>query len=223
MGFIEAPNFQSVAGTSNIANFQRVAGVELDNPVSAGVNNGDIKVVSNWNLGAQDASGMPVFRTNAWHRTSLSALKTTSRSMPASPMASIRSRRSQPRCRRRLDSLSLAFSDVNGSYLTYAPYSFAIFGISFGSLPYDAVGAYLQPPAPFSSLGLANATAKDGYYGAWNAYFTEWFNQFVDTGLFLPSSRTFNAGGVTEPASVETALAAANAAYTNIGSYPPIL
>src|SRR6201999_1509009 len=64
MGFIETPNFKPVAGSSNIAHFQIIPGVELDNPVSAGVNNGDIKVVSNWNLGAESTDGTPLFRFN---------------------------------------------------------------------------------------------------------------------------------------------------------------
>jgi hypothetical protein len=67
MGFVEAPvapgqGFLSVKNSSNIANFQETPGVELDNPTGAGVNNGNITVATNWNLGALSTSGTPVFR-----------------------------------------------------------------------------------------------------------------------------------------------------------------
>ena len=69
MGFVKAPvaagqGFQSIAGSGSIANFQETPGIELDNPTSANVNGGNISVLSNWNLGAENASGNLVFRYN---------------------------------------------------------------------------------------------------------------------------------------------------------------
>ena len=64
MGFVETPGFKSVANTGGIANFHEVAGVELDNPTSANVNGGNISVLTNWNLGAEDASGKLLYRIN---------------------------------------------------------------------------------------------------------------------------------------------------------------
>jgi len=64
MGFVQAPGFQSVANSGNIANFHQIPGIELDNPATGGVNNGAIQVLSNWNLGAANASGNLVFRYN---------------------------------------------------------------------------------------------------------------------------------------------------------------
>src|SRR6202012_1708704 len=63
MGFVQQPGFQTVAGSAGIANFQRIAGIELDNPKSANINNGNISILSNWNLGAENSAGTPVFRT----------------------------------------------------------------------------------------------------------------------------------------------------------------
>ncbi len=40
-------------------------GIELDNPLSAGVNGGNISLLSNWNLGATDSTGAAVYRYNA--------------------------------------------------------------------------------------------------------------------------------------------------------------
>jgi filamentous hemagglutinin family protein len=69
MSFVEAPGFQSVAYSSSIHNFQETPGIELDDPITktatgAIITNGNIQVLSNWNLGAQNASGTPLYRYN---------------------------------------------------------------------------------------------------------------------------------------------------------------
>ena len=61
MGFIDNPGLQNLP--SGIANLQVRPGVDLANP-SNGPNGGNILVLSNWNLGALDAGGKPVFRDN---------------------------------------------------------------------------------------------------------------------------------------------------------------
>ncbi len=70
MGFIQAPGVAPIANSSGINHLQVAPGVELDNPVSAGINNGDIKVLTNWNLGALDNQGNLLFRNYGWRRTS---------------------------------------------------------------------------------------------------------------------------------------------------------
>jgi filamentous hemagglutinin family protein len=63
MGFIE--NFpiatSAIQRFANVDNFQVAPGIELDNP-DAQINNGNISILTNWNLGATNASGAPVFR-----------------------------------------------------------------------------------------------------------------------------------------------------------------
>ncbi|WP_454619527.1 filamentous haemagglutinin family protein [Bradyrhizobium cenepequi] len=64
MRFVQAPGLKPIANANRIANFRVVPGIELDNPTSANVNGGNISVLSNWNLGARDASGNPLYRYN---------------------------------------------------------------------------------------------------------------------------------------------------------------
>jgi filamentous hemagglutinin family protein len=63
MGFVENPGFVTPANASAISNFHEVPGIELDNP-SAGTNHGAISVLTDWNLGATNAGGVPLFRLN---------------------------------------------------------------------------------------------------------------------------------------------------------------
>ncbi|WP_233839096.1 filamentous haemagglutinin family protein [Paraburkholderia sp. ZP32-5] len=63
MGFVE--NFpiatSAIQRFANVDNFQVAPGIELDNP-DPQINNGNISILSNWNLGATNASGAAVFR-----------------------------------------------------------------------------------------------------------------------------------------------------------------
>ncbi|WP_459711127.1 filamentous haemagglutinin family protein [Paraburkholderia sp. 2C] len=63
MSFVENfPIASSVSARfSNVENFHVAPGIELDNPDSQ-INNGNISILTNWNLGATNASGVPVFR-----------------------------------------------------------------------------------------------------------------------------------------------------------------
>lgn len=61
MGFIQAPGFTFANRFAGIIGFNVRPGVELDNP-SRVTNNGNVSVLTNWNLGASDASGNLLFR-----------------------------------------------------------------------------------------------------------------------------------------------------------------
>ncbi|MEW6436323.1 MAG: filamentous hemagglutinin family protein [Pseudomonadota bacterium] len=63
MGFVENPGFVTPANASAISNFHEVPGIELDNP-SSNINHGAISVLTDWNLGATNAGGVPLFRLN---------------------------------------------------------------------------------------------------------------------------------------------------------------
>ena len=68
MGFVE--NGETGVATqfanTNIAHFAVTPGIELDNPSTA-INNGNISIVSNWNLGAGTTPGDLLFRFNSEH------------------------------------------------------------------------------------------------------------------------------------------------------------
>ncbi|PKU21539.1 filamentous haemagglutinin family protein [Telmatospirillum siberiense] len=74
MKFVQSPGFAAVANTSGIANFAEVAGIELRNP-SASVNSGNISVLTNWNLGAEDSSGGLLYRTTATGKAPILTLR----------------------------------------------------------------------------------------------------------------------------------------------------
>ncbi|HEY4316590.1 MAG TPA: filamentous hemagglutinin family protein [Herbaspirillum sp.] len=225
MGFVRAPGFAAVDNTAGIANFQRVAGIELDNPVSAGINNGDIRVLSNWNLGAEDASGNPVFRTNglaphitfrAGHDVAINASITDGFHQIAVIGAA-----APPPPPGGFGLFSFNDAQANYGFLGSFPAS-SLLNISFNGLSYDADSeAAVSAPAGFAALGLAGATSVNGYYGAYNQYFQLWINGFITTLSTISfSGYIFDVGGFTQSASVTNALAAANAAYTgNIGDY----
>jgi hypothetical protein len=215
MGFIEAPGFQPAANTSGIANFQRVAGVELDNPVSAGVNNGDIQVLSNWNLGAQRADGSLLFRTNGLApRITFRAAgniaingsisdgfhETVAFHAPSAPSGT---------------ATNTSVLTTYHSISTNA--SFDISNVNTGGLPFDRVGQAAQTPATFLQLGVASATTPNAYYTNYQSYITTWGISFART----LKAGGFGTGGTTQSAAVTTALNTANAAYssTDLNAY----
>jgi filamentous hemagglutinin family protein len=218
MGFVETPGFQQVANTAGIDNFQRVAGIELDNPVSAGVNNGDIQILSNWNLGAEDSSGNLLFRTDgiaphisfrAGGNIAINASisdgfhETQALSPPAPPAGGFD---------RLTDSTLLVSYGADAGMDDLG-------SINYGDLaPSTDV---LAPPATFGQLGLSNADAADGYYGAYSDYLNMYQIFF---GFLQSSSGTYTSvanGGEEVPTWVTGPLDAANAVYNpaNIKSY----
>ncbi len=60
--YVETPGFAFESRFAGIANFHARPGIDLENP-QAGVNNGSISVLSNWNLGAMGDSGL-IYRYN---------------------------------------------------------------------------------------------------------------------------------------------------------------
>jgi filamentous hemagglutinin family protein len=210
MGFIEMPGFQSVANTAGIANFQRVAGVELDNPVSANVNGGDIKVVSNWNLGALDNSGMPVFRTNgiaphitfrAGGNVAINASITdgfiaqngTALVAPGAPLPPV------------------SFVTAQSDYTLALP-NFGIAGFDFGGLTFDPATMEIVAPTL-----LGSPTAKDQYYSAYESYLAE-FNNYWNNALKFNVAIGFtfyDQNGTPADAATLAALAAVNLAFSS--------
>jgi filamentous hemagglutinin family protein len=174
MGFVEAPAFQPVANTAGIDNFQRVAGIELDNPISAGVNNGDIQILSNWNLGAEDVNGKLLFRTDgiapnitfrAGRNIAINASITDGfhQATPLAPLA-------PPVPLPSGTYAAVAFSTADSDY-TSGLGTMSLANINFGGLTYPAgQSAALQPPAGFGALGLGGAGVSDQYYGAYERY-----------------------------------------------------
>ncbi|MGH8780555.1 filamentous haemagglutinin family protein [Paraburkholderia sp.] len=61
MGFVEAPGFTFENRFAGVANFHAIPGIELDNP-SPAINNGDIAIKTNWNLGAGSSPTSLAFR-----------------------------------------------------------------------------------------------------------------------------------------------------------------
>jgi filamentous hemagglutinin family protein len=225
MGFVETPAFQAVANTTGIANFQRVAGIELDNPVSAGVNNGDIQILSNWNLGAEDSSGNPLFRTNglAPHITFCAGRNIAIDASITDGFHQISPISAAPPPPGPGGFDSLTFNAEQTNYESLSSFSgdalLGLFGVVLNDLAYDTNGVLLAPPAPFGSLGLADGDVGNGYYGAYSQYFQLWASFLRDFDTAGSNGYTLGAGGLTQSADVAAALAAANAAYTDISGY----
>ncbi|GGF46910.1 hypothetical protein GCM10011611_61660 [Aliidongia dinghuensis] len=64
MRFVEAPGFAFTNDYGGIANLQVRPGIELYNPVSSGVNGGNISVLTNWNLAAGASPTALAYRYN---------------------------------------------------------------------------------------------------------------------------------------------------------------
>ncbi len=170
MGFVESPvsstqGFQLVANSGSIANFQETPGIELDNPTSANVNSGNILVLTNWNLGAENAGGTPVYRYSDTIAPTLTLraggnvlvdASITDGFVETSPIS--------------VSSLSnpisyVTYNAANSSYMSdTAAWSFSSINIG-GLTPPSAV---LAPDLP-GMLGDA-ATEADGYYGTYESY-----------------------------------------------------
>jgi filamentous hemagglutinin family protein len=225
LGFVQAPGVAPVANSGGIANFQIIPGIVLANPISAGVNNGDIKVLTNWNVGAEDVNGNPLFRFNgiaphitfrAGRDVQIDASITdgfhqlTPIGAPASPPPA-----------GGFDFVS--FNSLAANFIGCCTGQTIVdFGISLNGLAVDPAITEELPPASPSALGLADGDALNGYYGAYTAYDNVYENTYLFGGsgsLFSFLIDPFGVGGVTPPASVTNLLATANAAYGSISTY----
>lgn len=208
MGFIQAPGFRPVANTAGIANFQRVTGIELDNPVSANVNGGDIKVVSNWNLGAEDASGRPVFRTDglAPHITFRAG-----RNVAINASITDGFHQTSPIGSPTIPASSFNYNAATTDLATTISIIDTI-PVDFGDLVFDPATIMIVAPAPFGALGLSGAAAADGYYTNYELYLNEYLNDYYGNWL-AGYSGLFGSSGVVATPDVAAAYAAAQAAY----------
>jgi hypothetical protein len=175
MGFIEVPNFKPVANSAGIANFQMIPGVELDNPVSANVNNGDIKVVSNWNLGAEGKDGTPLFRYNyndvlfaphisfrAGRNITINA-SITDGFHETAPIAS-------PTVPSQSFSYNGAVAEYNSQLSLYGIVNFDVGSIDLGGIVVDRSTLAVTQAANFGSLGISGPNVPNGYYNSYAGY-----------------------------------------------------
>ncbi|MDB5609254.1 MAG: filamentous hemagglutinin [Bradyrhizobium sp.] len=220
MGFVQSLAVSPVTGSGNVANFQVVPGIELDNPVSAGVNNGDIKVLSNWNLGAENSSGAPVFRYTG-SNGSLIAPNITFRAAGNIVINASISDGFHETVAFHAPSAPTGTSSNTTVLATYNIVStnagFNINNVDTGGLPLDRVGQNAQPPAAYLELGLPSATTANGYYTNYQNYILTWATTFF--AVLRPGG--FGTGGATQSAAVTAAYDVANAAYssTDINAY----
>jgi hypothetical protein len=232
MGFVQSPGFQPPANSAGIANLQMTPGIELDNPVSAGVNNGDIKILSNWNLGAEDGGGNLLYRYRG-----------NGNGNPVAPRITFRAGGSIAINASITDGFQQTVGLAPGTpapppvgpypFLTYTSvladytvlssasgYNLAFF--DFGDLQVDTSSSSplaLKPPATFGALGLSGSAVIDAYYGAYEAYLAEY-------GIFYLNylgglSGFYQSTGGTQTPDVTAAYAVAQAAYspTNLSAY----
>jgi len=187
MGFVETPGFAGVANSSFIANFSEVPGVELDNPTSAGVNNGSIQVLTNWNLGALNANVAPLYRTNGAGAAPILTLRAGGN---LAVNASLTDGFVQ------VGDTIYSVAPVPIGYDTYAEELTTYNGVSsnynltaFSGLTYltpDLLAANnltlsaltLQPPYSATTLGDPSATTYDQYYSNWRIYELRYNNFF---------------------------------------------
>ncbi len=219
MGFIQQPGFQPLAGSAGIAHFEQIVGVELDNPKSANVNGGDISILSDWNLGAEDSNGNPVFRTNENAlgnpvlRTAQGNLVAPHITFRAGGSISIKASitdgfhqiapiaaASAPAPAGALDywSYNTLTDQLNNVIGTVAGFTFDDFGISLGGISINEAAYAEMFPALPSALGLANMDVRDGYYGTYELYNNDYLNFYLGAVFDF----NFGVGGATPPASV---------------------
>ncbi|HEX4181841.1 MAG TPA: filamentous hemagglutinin family protein [Caulobacteraceae bacterium] len=225
MGFIQAPGFQTVASTSGIANFVEAPGVELDNPTSAGVNNRAISVLTNWNLGAENAAGVPVFRYNgvapyitirAGGNLRIDASISDGFNQNSPTLVAPRTPIYPPPVSE--PDYADALSEYEAYLSEYDPSN-----ISYNGLLPDLSALSVQAPATYSALGLSSATTGDQYYQIYENSYLHEYQSFYQEDL-QQSSYYFNTpanGGSPTPINVLTDLSTATTLYssTNLTQY----
>ena len=197
-------------GTAGNPLFQMVAGIELDNPVSANVNGGNIEVVSNWNLGATDANGTPVFRSNG-----IAPNITFRAGRDVAIDASISDGFVQ--------AAALVSPLLNGGVPVgtngYGAQRLSIRSHGLQSREYR-LSAILQSiratfliaaPATFGALGLSGPGVGNSYYGSYESYLAAYANFF--SAAVVPNSGDFSSSGVTASGAVNLFLSRATTAY----------
>jgi filamentous hemagglutinin family protein len=246
MGFVQSPGFQPVAGSAGIRNFQFVAGIELDNPKSANVNNGDIQIVSNWNLGAEDSNGQPVFRTSE-STTQGSSGNPVPRNAQGSILVapdisfraggSIKITASLTDGFHQITPIAAALASAPAGQFNFLSYNFLEdqlnnvigtvpgfmlvndFGVDLGGISIDQAAYAEAFPALPNALSLASMDVQNGYYGAYETYNNIYINSYLFGTPGSVLGLTYKLGGPTPPVSVTNVLDTAKAAYGSISSY----
>ncbi len=192
--------------------------IDLVNP-STNINNGDISVLSNWNLGAGVAGsgGNPAslyYRYNGWAPTlMLRAVRNVNLNASITDgffqkVATVGGT---------TPGTGFDFAGVTNTddYQIDLANMDSLIGLDFGGINPDTSQIYLQTPATFVGV--------DQYYNYYNQYVLEGENYYNNALVFA----TFlaGAGGDPVPQNVSDALAAANQLYsrTNPAAYPAYL
>jgi filamentous hemagglutinin family protein len=229
MGFVQAPvaagqGFQSIANSGGIANFQETPGIELDNPKNGPANpnnpsdpsTGTISVLTNWNLGAENAAGNLVFRYNgvapvltvrARGNLAIKASITDGFIQPGSTLFS------PPPVPNTVDTYTNAFSTYTADLATEGSAAFA--ALTFPNAAVlaanndTASGLAIQAPTELST----GANAYDQYYEQWDSYNSTYSSFF--SRLENATNRThYSITGLT-PSTTLTSTKATAAAKTD--------
>ena len=221
MGFIENLAVP-VANTGSIKNCQVAPGVELKNPSTA-INGGAISVLTNWNLGAEDASGNPLFRTASGIAPIITLRAVGNLNLDASITdVFIQVGNTIYTSTEVIPAGYSTYASVYGSYSSDS-HNYSLDSIDFEGVSYDESTTALQAPIIYTVLGDSSST-YDTYYGAYQAYVSEWETYYWN-GLSF-NSGYFTVGGDVVPDDVTALLTAANTKYasvTNLTSYKDYL
>ncbi len=226
MGFIGNANLKPIAGASGIGNLVQTTGVELVNPQGSGSNSGNITVATNWNIGATDANGNPVFRHNGAApiltlraggnivvKASITdGFKTTGNTLTAPLQQDYAG--------------SPSYSSIYTTYGTVADvWNLSSIKTAQGTpLVYDSASMGLRAPATYGQLHLADGQTGDDYYAYYADYLVAYSNYWYNAVSYNDGFFDFVSGSPA-PASVTGLLTAAEAIYsaTDITKYTPYL
>ncbi len=221
MGFVQAPGFKSVPNSGNVANFQQIPGIELDNPAAGGVSGGAIMVQTNWNLGAAGASGNLLFRYNglapaltvrAGGNLTINASISDGFIQPGTTLYTVSPLPTS------VDSYTNALSIYNNNVSIFATGSLSFLTPALLQANNDTVaGLTIQAPTQLS----ANPNGFDQYYRAWDNYELDYNNFYSELTSSLLTPRYTTTGltpatTVTPPSGVSPSATAKSAARTLI-------
>ncbi|WP_240766794.1 filamentous haemagglutinin family protein [Paraburkholderia flava] len=183
MGFVENPGFTFENRFAGVANFHAMPGIELDNP-SPAINNGDISIKTNWNLGAGSSPTNLAFRYEgqgpditfrAEHDVQVDASLTDGFFQIANP--------TQPGVQTTTVTVTItppSASSYHDAYFTLAYNPYYKYGPAYGpkynsKYSLSAIwGAVLAKPAPASTFASnADAAEVAQYYGMYLDYLND--------------------------------------------------
>lgn len=237
MGFIQTLAVP-VTGASSIANFQVAPGVELKNP-SAAINGGDIKVLSNWNLGAKNANGASLFRTASGIAPIATLRAVGNLAVDASISDGFIQVGNTISTANLVTSIYSNYSTVLSAYNSVAStYS----GTTIGKLSYltnsllaangETTGQMaLAAPASTNALGLSSTSSYDQYYVVWQSYKTSYSSSYYPNltsssytsyysaaGLTLATTNAATLAGASSKSNVQSAISYAVATQADLNT-----